>query len=99
MWFPEPLKENGYREIRIGDVGFIHKGAFTFLFNVTEPKGSRVNCRGEPADYTPLVYRDTPTVRANALQTKAVCSRSVRPFEVQTDLQAYVSHILTHRSC
>ncbi len=47
MWFPEPCSQFG--EVHLGDVGYIIKGEFVFLFNAIERDHPR-NIRGVPSD-------------------------------------------------
>ncbi|KAI0707098.1 hypothetical protein C8Q76DRAFT_747972 [Earliella scabrosa] len=46
LWGPEPSSEFG--EVRLGDVGYIQRGHFCFLFNTMLEATHPVNMRGVP---------------------------------------------------
>lgn len=50
LWGPEPTSESG--EVRLGDVGYLRRGHFCFLFNTLERTGSTAHSKfGVPEDY------------------------------------------------
>ena len=54
LWNPNPSKEI-YNMVSIGDVGYLHEGAFTRMFNVTLPWNHPSNALlGIPEPYDPL---------------------------------------------
>ena len=57
LWGPEPSPEDG--ETRLGDVGYLRKGRFWFLFNCLRPATHPVNSRrGVPLGFTVFVPPD-----------------------------------------
>jgi hypothetical protein len=56
LWAPEP---SGYDEVKVGDVGYLWRGAFHRLFNATLPADHPSNCvLGVPDGFIPLVVPD-----------------------------------------
>lgn len=81
LWFPEPDPKKGSPQI--GDVGYIHKGAFRRLFNVL--KDRKQFTKGMPENYTPLEYdaEELDMKYKNGIQNKAISSHSVTSHEVK----------------
>ena len=64
LWIPEPniRLPNAYKQIgiRIGDVGFhTSSGAFSFLFNVCEPRDHPINPRRLPEEFAAIEHERT----------------------------------------
>ena len=54
LWHPEIERDRGL-EVQIGDVGYLHKGAFIRLFNTTLPASHPGNARfGVPSGHEPF---------------------------------------------
>lgn len=90
LWLPEPSKHG---EALIGDVGYIDKGRFFRLFNVTCPSDDKVHNRlGVPEDFKPFPIVDHRKHRdEDALQPgAAICSKSVRAQKVGAHLTVSV---------
>lgn len=89
MWYPEGLKTG---QPQIGDVGYIHNGAFVRLLNVMEPLDHPRYKKGAPDNYVPLEYdqNELQDHRNAALQSKVICSQSVRHSEFKGSVEVYV---------
>jgi len=77
LWEPRPV-EALYDTVSIGDVGYIYKGRFHRLFNVTLPWNHPTNTRlGEPEYYTTLNMGAFKNIREVTLAKGGYYSRNV----------------------
>lgn len=87
LWFPEP-HDTG--EVQIGDVGYIHEGAFVRLFNVNSADPSHAVTRWplkfKPADLPSNALIIEP--RHNALGPGRIRSKGVEESRVALSAQA-----------
>ncbi|KAI0782806.1 hypothetical protein C8Q75DRAFT_811393 [Abortiporus biennis] len=75
MWRPEPLD---LESVLIGDVGHIVDGRFQRLFNAVRPETHKVNLRGVPENFHPLIYdKRTLQVCDNFLKPSVLCSEDI----------------------
>ena len=83
LWHPEIERERGL-EIKVGDVGYLHEGAFIRIFNATLPDDHEDHKMfGVPHGHKPFrvnqfLWRDQSSVIESHL-----CSRSVSSFELE----------------
>ncbi len=77
LWCPEPSPEFG--EVRLGDVGYIDRGCFCFLFNTTRAAEDAVNRRGVPHGFVRLTDQPERFTRSpeRTMQT-VLCSEGVQ---------------------
>src|SRR3984885_4016133 len=65
LWEPDPGE---YAPVDLGDVGYLHKGAFVKLFNASKDTRDHSNRLGLPHGHHPLLVRDilrqTPLAKA-----------------------------------
>lgn len=93
LWFPEPLAGG---EVQIGDVGYMHEGAFIRLFNVVDPEKYPVPTATEPdilpEQFEPLNDRRAKRLdeRPRALGPGPYKSKSVVTRTVEASASAYV---------
>ncbi|EKM50231.1 uncharacterized protein PHACADRAFT_153708 [Phanerochaete carnosa HHB-10118-sp] len=96
LWFPEPSQDG---EVQIGDVGYIHEGAFMRLFNAIDPEKYPVLTALEdyrlPAAFEPLRDRRAQRIdqRLRALAPGPYKSKSVVTRKVEASASACVVHI------
>ncbi|KAI0340054.1 hypothetical protein BDW22DRAFT_434720 [Trametopsis cervina] len=85
LWIPEPT-ESG--EVLIGDVGYVWRGAFYRLFNVTRSRDDPINKNDVPDDFKVLQYAPQARHTINGYVHDALCSRTVRSTGAQAKLSA-----------
>ncbi len=61
MWGPEPSPAFG--EVRLGDVGYLREGHFSFLFNCMCDAHDPVNKRGVPGDFEVFAPPDANSIQ------------------------------------
>ncbi|KAI0787412.1 hypothetical protein C8Q74DRAFT_1197184 [Fomes fomentarius] len=77
LWSPEPSPTFG--EVRLGDVGYIQRGVFCFLFNTTVDASHADNKRGVPEGFEPFTYQPTSVqIYPNPLMQSVVQSEGVQ---------------------
>lgn len=89
LWYPEPHKRTG--EPQIGDVGYVHKGAFIRLFNINTSKPEhKITCWKPAFDVTETVTPDVFIVddRDRPIAPGHYPSHGVRIKDVQGSLSA-----------
>ena len=79
LWEPDPGE---YAPVELGDVGYLCKGAFVKLFNVSKAIDDRSNRLGLPRGHQPLCIRDilrkAPLPKApKYISTEGVRSRNI----------------------
>ncbi|TFK83320.1 hypothetical protein K466DRAFT_498709 [Polyporus arcularius HHB13444] len=78
LWYPEPCREFG--EVRIGDVGYLRDGHFTFLFNAMHDADHTLNAvRGVPCGFE--VFNPKNPMRKhlpNAITQSHLHSKNIR---------------------
>ncbi|EMD31093.1 hypothetical protein CERSUDRAFT_120141 [Gelatoporia subvermispora B] len=88
LWLPEPTQQEGELpepEVQIGDVGYLHKGGFFRLFNISRPLGDPLNRRGCPGgpSYQSFQLNTTATYDLpNAIPPGSLYSRSMKEISV-----------------
>lgn len=90
LWFPEPHTTG---EVQIGDVGYVHQGAFIRLFNAINPEEHAPPDSGLPENFTPL---DAPRVRYQDVRKRALApghhsSKTVVSTKLEVGGAAYVT--------
>ena len=83
LWLPEP---DPYREVQIGDVGFIRDGGFVPLFNIMYPASDDVNEKGVPENFVPI-HQETKQWLRYTLRGP-VCSMAAADYGVTGELSA-----------
>ena len=87
LWGPEPSLEFG--EVRLGDVGYMRKGYFCFLFNCMRPPDDPVNSsRGVPAEFEVFEPPDgrgpeSGTHRQNVIMPPHLMSGNIESWSIQ----------------
>jgi hypothetical protein len=77
LWEPNPVKEL-YDQVSIDNVGYVHKGFFYCMFNVTLPPDDPSNNKlGKPDDYTPLDCGPFVNIHNTTITNRNFCSRYV----------------------
>ncbi|KAI0685405.1 hypothetical protein BC835DRAFT_521192 [Cytidiella melzeri] len=90
LWIPEPTDSG---EVLIGDVGYVWRGAFFRLFNVTRAADDPVNRDGVPDDFEVLTYARQAHHRIKDFVHGALCSRTVRSSSAKAGLSADVANV------
>ncbi|KAI0719164.1 hypothetical protein C8T65DRAFT_736858 [Cerioporus squamosus] len=88
LWYPEPCAEFG--ELRIGDVGYLREGHFTFLFNAMRDADHPVNAkRGVPCGFEVFDPKD-PMSRylPDAITQSHLLSKNLRSASVSAAASA-----------
>lgn len=87
LWGPEP--DPHYGEVRLGDVGYLSNGYFSFLFNSMRRADDPVNAEcGVPANFQMFQPFSAPRIRPNAITQNQLHSRSVRSLTVSAEVSA-----------
>ncbi|PIL36332.1 transporter [Ganoderma sinense ZZ0214-1] len=83
LWHPEIERERGL-EIKVGDVGYLHEGAFIRIFNATLPGDHEDHeMFGVPHDHKPFkVNKFLRREQAGVIESH-LCSRSVSSFGLE----------------
>ena len=88
LWFPEP--DSGYREVLVGDVGWLHDGKFNPLFNSTKSPDDEMNTlygvHRVPRDFSILDPSILRYSRQDRIQQDLICSRSIQAISVTADV-------------
>ena len=80
LWIPEPTEQG---EVLIGDVGYVRRGAFYRLFNVTRPADDPINEGGVPDGFEVLNFSRRSHHRIKDYIHGAICSRTVQSAHAQ----------------
>ena len=76
LWKPNPGK---HEPVEIGDVGFIRRGHFHFLFNVLPPKAGGPDRGPVPPHHEPFKVgnSESPLTHTDTLRSNHFCSNGV----------------------
>ncbi len=82
MWGPEPSPAFG--EVRLGDVGYLREGHFSFLFNCMCDAHDLVNKRGVPEDFKIFAPPDPHSIQhcPDKITQSELHSKSIRSLAV-----------------
>ena len=88
LWNPKPPKKI-YNKVSIGDVGYLYRGTFIRMFNVTLPWDNPLNrTLGNPDPYEPLDCGPFTNTLERYFDKVEHYSRSVFPMENTSNMQA-----------
>ncbi len=86
LWHPEHTK---FGEVQIGDVGYLHDGAFYRMFNATQSEKQQ---RRVPDDYQPFVINDRLLHKTKDVIKASLASKSVTSYDISGSAGTYVQY-------
>ncbi|RPD70552.1 hypothetical protein L226DRAFT_469920 [Lentinus tigrinus ALCF2SS1-7] len=88
MWGPEPSPAFG--EVRLGDIGYLREGHFSFLFNCMLDAHDPVNKRGVPPDFTSFTPPDPNSIQfcPDKITQSELHSKNIRSLAVSVGASA-----------
>ncbi|KAH9919634.1 uncharacterized protein B0H18DRAFT_1195455 [Fomitopsis serialis] len=89
LWYPEPREDGQAGEVHLGDVGYLHRGAFVRLFNAMRDADDPINQRPEdmpnvPDGFEKLVLTH-PLFRVGNAISGPLYSRTMRQVRVEAE--------------